>query len=298
MIPASVVITTKNRKDDLRVCLRSVLQQLPVPEVVVVDDGSTDGTSAMVLQEFPSAVLVRHDDSAGYIRRRNEGARIAQGRIIVSLDDDAVFSSPGIVAATVAAFDDDRVAAVAIPYIDVNRNPSINQLAPDSSDAYVVERYIGTAHAVRRDVFLALGGYREHLFHQGEESDLCIRLLDQGRVVRLGHGDPIHHFESPRRDFRRMDVFGPRNAVLFAWQNVPLPALLVRMPMTIAGVIAHTLQPLRLFTRIRGVIDGLVSCLSVDRRPVRQTTYALWRRLQRASPPLTLRAIASELSPR
>jgi GT2 family glycosyltransferase len=120
-----------------------------------------------------------------------------------------------------------------------SRSDAFGQAAPDDTNAYVIESFIGTAHALRRSLFLQLGGYREELFHQGEESDLCIRLLAAGYVVRLGRGEPIHHFESPRRDFRRMDHYGPRNAILFAWQNVPFPAALIQIPSTIAGVLVH-----------------------------------------------------------
>ena len=83
----------------------------------------------------------------------------------------------------------------------------VRQRAPDPSAVWVTDRFIGTAHAVRRDVFLACGGYREFLVHQGEEGDFCIRMLAGGHHVRLGNSDPIHHFESPRRDFRRMDYY-------------------------------------------------------------------------------------------
>jgi len=52
---ATVVITTKNRKEELRDALSSVLRQLGVRlEVIVIDDGSTDGTTEMLRSEFPS----------------------------------------------------------------------------------------------------------------------------------------------------------------------------------------------------------------------------------------------------
>jgi GT2 family glycosyltransferase len=298
MMSATVVVTTRNRRDDLKTCLKSVVRQTVRPEIIVVDDASDDGTPAMVAAECPEARLVTHDRMHGYIRGRNEAARLAAGDVIVSLDDDAAFSSDTIVAETMAAFDDRRVAAVAIPYIDVNREPVVRQAAPDRQSSYVVESFIGTAHAIRRDVFLQLGGYREALFHQGEESDLCVRLLEAGYVVRLGSSDPIHHFESPRRDFRRMDHYGPRNAILFAWQNVPFPAVLLQMPATILGVLALTLQPSRLLTRIRGVLDGLGSCLREDRAPVSTMVYRLWRRMRKASSPLRFDDVVAELASR
>jgi len=290
-----VVVTTRNRRDDLRTCLRSVERQSVSTEIIVIDDASDDGTSEMVAAEFPGAKLVTHPRMQGYIRGRNEAARLSTGDVIVSLDDDAAFASDQIIADTLACFDDERVAAVAIPYIDVNRDPIVRQAAPDRRASYVVESFIGTAHALRRGVFLQSGGYREELFHQGEESDLCVRLLAAGYVVRLGSGGPIHHFESPRRDFRRMDHYGPRNAILFGWQNVPFPTALVQIPATIAGVLLLTLKPSRLLTRCGGVLDGLASCARLERKPVPGPVYHLWRRMRNATSPLRLDDVAADL---
>ncbi len=82
------------------------------------------------------------------------------------------------------------------------------QSPPNTSGTWITDTFIGTAHALRRDIFLKLGGYRDHLVHQGEESDFCIRMLDAGYLVRLGRSDPINHWESPKRDLRRMDFYG------------------------------------------------------------------------------------------
>lgn len=291
---ATIVIVTKNRRDDLRKAAASAVAQIGPIEVLVIDDGSTDGTPAMIREEFPSVRLVAHAESRGYIVRRNEGARAATGDILISIDDDAAFSSPRVVAQTLAAFDGDEIGAVAIPYVDVNQGPTIRQLAPAPFPAFVARHYIGTAHAVRKRLFLELGGYREHLFHQGEESDFCIRMLAAGSFVRLGSGDPIHHFESPRRDFRRMDHYGPRNAVLFSWQNVPFPQVVIHLPATIVRLLLWTAQPGRFATRLSGVLDGCRQCWRHERRPVPGPAYWLMRRLQAQSRPPTLAQVVSE----
>ncbi len=296
VVTATVVITSKDRADDLRNCLHSVRQQVPAPEIIVIDDASTDATSAMVRDEFPEAILVTHEQPQGCIRGRNEAARLATGSVIVSLDDDAVFSSDDIVRHALAGFSDPRIAAIAIPYIDVNRDAVIRQRASDPEGVYVAASFIGTAHAIRKDVFLQLTGYREHLFHQGEESDLCIRMLAAGYVVRLGAGEPIHHFESPKRDFRRMDHYGPRNAILFVWQNVPLPAAAVLLPITIARLLVWTWNPARFLTRLVGVLSGLGQCVRQPRRPVPAATFALWRHLRVSVPPLRLDRIGGALA--
>src|SRR5207249_4509419 len=125
----------------------------------------------------------------------------AAADIIVSIDDDAIFSSPRVVEQAVVAFGHPRVAAIAIPYTEPHKTEQMLQTAPDNREIWVTDSFRGTAHALRRDVFLELGGYREHLVHQGEELDFCIRLLEQGFVVRLGGRDHIIHYEAQHRDW-------------------------------------------------------------------------------------------------
>jgi glycosyltransferase involved in cell wall biosynthesis len=281
---SSIVITTKNRKSELVTTLRSAVSQQPISEIIVIDDGSTDGTEAMIRAEFPRVIIRRHNESRGLIVRRNEGARIATGDVIISLDDDAEFSTPHVVAQTMTEFSRREVGAVAIPYIDVHRSERVNQKAPDEGALWITDAYIGTAHAVRKNVFLALGGYREQLIHQGEEMDFCLRMLDAGYVVRMGSSDPIHHFESTKRDWTRMDWYGSRNAVLFAWQNCPAVFLPVHLGATTFRTLLWTLEPRRLRTRARAVAAGYRAIMEQDRQPVRLRSYCLFRRLKKRGP--------------
>jgi glycosyltransferase involved in cell wall biosynthesis len=277
----TVVITTKNRKGELRVALRSACGQTARPEVLVIDDGSTDGTSKMVQAEFPQALLHRREESKGYIVRRNEGVRLATGDVILSIDDDAEFSTSQVVEQTLLEFGDPRIGAVAIPYIEPHKDNRLMQKAPDRERVWVTDRFIGTAHALRRDIFLKLGGYREHLVHQGEEGDYCIRLLNAGYFVRLGNADGIVHHESPKRDFRRMDYYGARNAILFVWQNVPWPAFPVHLAATTFNVLRLTFKPKRFLTRLRAIGAGYWDFWRTSRQPVRYHIYRQWRSLQR-----------------
>jgi len=290
MPDATVVITTKDRMDDLRVAVASALTQTGANiETLVVDDGSTDGTADMIRSEFPAVALHREEQSQGYIVQRNKAATLAKGAIIFSIDDDAAFSSPHTVAQTLAEFTVDRIGAVAIPFADVNKSQAVHQQAPapgSGDDIYITNTFIGTAHALRRDVFLKLGAYRTQLFHQGEEADYAIRMLDAGYVIRLGRADPVHHYESPRRDITRMSLFGLRNDVLFAWHNVPGASLPVHL-------LATTFNGLRFGCRIgrpllmaRGLAKGYAAAIGErkQRRPVSAATYRLYRRLKKQGP--------------
>jgi GT2 family glycosyltransferase len=285
MTAATVVIVTKNRKDELRIAVQSAIAQSATPEIIVIDDGSDDGTEAMVQSQFPMVRIVRHATSRGYVVRRNEGARLAAGAVVFSIDDDAEFTSARTVAQTLSEFDDSRIGAVAVPFVEPNKSPQVLQQSPDAG-RWVTDCFIGTAHAVRRDLFVALGGYRERLVHQGEERDYCIRLLASGHVVRLGGADPIQHHESARRDFRRMDYYGRRNDVLFAWHYVPMPWLPGHMAGTMVNALRTAWRVGRGVDMLRGTVAGLIDTIGHrhERTAIAPAVYRLHRALKKQGP--------------
>lgn len=247
----------------------------------------------MVAGEFPDVRFERSNASRGYIVQRNRGAQLATGPIIVSADDDAEFLHPGTVAQTIADFDDPRVGVVAIPFVDVRRSPDVRQRAPSpTTTIWAASTYWGTAHALRRDLFLALGGYRAVLEHQCEEMDYSLRLLEAGYVTRLGRAEPLVHYEAPSRDRSRISYYDRRNNVLHGWHNAPLPYLPVRL----AKVTAHTallaVQNGNGRALGRGLIAGFAAVMrgTSPRSPVSRSTYRADHMLRKHGP-LVLEAI-------
>ena len=102
----SVVITTFNALKTVEPCLRSLLADLRSAslehEVIVVDDGSTDGTADAVAAAFPEVTLVRTAATAGYAGANNVGMRLATGDAVFLLNADTVVE-PGAVSALAAA---------------------------------------------------------------------------------------------------------------------------------------------------------------------------------------------------
>jgi GT2 family glycosyltransferase len=285
-VRATVVIVTKNRKDELQRALDSCLAQTAVPAILVIDDGSVDGTAASVKANYPTVQLVRSEVSRGLIFQRNYAAQIVGTEVIVSLDDDAAFSEPTIIAAILHQFTHDRIAAIAIPFVNVRSDPKLRQSAPDTGAVWVTNEFIGTAYAIKADVFQGVGGFREFFFHQEEEGDLCIRLLEHGYVVRVGSSAPIHHFESPQRSFKRMNVYGQRNLMLFTWLNVPCPELIFHFPATVLNGLLWGIKRGFFLFRLKGTVAGVRAMLTYrrDRQPVQRKTYWLYRRLKKGGP--------------
>jgi glycosyltransferase involved in cell wall biosynthesis len=283
---ATIVITTKNRCTELRRTLQSCLTQQVCDgeiEILVVDDDSDDGTREMIAAEFPTVRLVHKTSNPGYIVSRNLAARLAKGPVIVSIDDDAIFTGPDIVECVVRDFAESRIGAVAIPHVHVTDGPREYHRAPDSDRVYIGPTFTGTAHAVRRDLFLSLGGYREVLVHQGEEIDYCVRLLNAGYYVRLGTSRPIHHYPSLKRNYPRQLYYGARNSVLITWFNAPWYVLPFRIASNIAGGLYHAMRSRHPSSFAAGALAGFGSLFAYNRhrQPIASKSYRLVRRLQK-----------------
>jgi GT2 family glycosyltransferase len=278
---ATIVIVTKDRREEALRAVASAVAQTAAVEVLVLDDASSDGTTDAIREAYPEAVVERFEKPSEITARRNLAGELARAPILVVIDDDAEFSTPNVVEQTLREFDHPRVGAVAIPYVDVPRGNAVWQLAPEPDGIWVTNFFRATAYAIRRDVFLGVGGYRTLLIHQAEEPDLCIRLLRAGYVVRLGRADPITHYGSPRRNVDRVWFLGTRNDVLFTWYYVPGRYLLTRLARVSAHLLWLGLGVRRPGLFLRAILAGYRTAFAERhrRRPVPPALYRVFRRL-------------------
>lgn len=96
-LPVSVIIPTYNRAVVLQEALAALAQQTISPdkfEVIVVDDGSTDGTPSLAGQQFPFRFRCVRQENQGATVARNHGATLSQAEILVFIDDDVTVSPP------------------------------------------------------------------------------------------------------------------------------------------------------------------------------------------------------------
>jgi GT2 family glycosyltransferase len=295
---ASVVIPTCNRVEELRALIHSLLAQNVPVEILVMDDGTSKATAEMIRNEFSQIRYYHLGSGRGPAFQRNRGIELASNNFVFPVDDDVLFSSPRILEQTVADFEHPRIAAVGIPFINIRHGQVVRQRAPNAERIYVTHAFVGAAHAVRRDVFLKLGGYREHFFYMGEEGDLCIRMLNAGYVIRLGNAAPVRHLESPSRQTPLADRYGRRNDILFAWHNVPVPLLPSHLAATTINGILSGIQTGNIVGMLGGTLSGYAQIwpLRRERRPVSSSIYRLHRQLKKKGP-LQLEKIETDLPP-
>lgn len=224
----SVVVVAWNAGDDLQRCLGSVeagLGRLDA-EVVVVDNGSADGSVAAARRQFPRISVLVTGGNLGFAAGANVGARAARGRHLVFLNPDA-FLEPGALEAMVRFLDaTPAVVGAALVNPDGSPQPSWGHFGPISHlllDTRLprwlhsrrrtrgprsVDWVYGTCLALPRGLFVALGGFDERHSMYGEDLDLCYRARAAGfptmwlpgaRVVHLGNRSGARRF-GPRRE--------------------------------------------------------------------------------------------------
>jgi len=169
----SVVIPTYNRKESVLRTLNSLCEQtLPGSqyEVVVVDDGSTDDTPSLAGLDYPFTFRYIRQDNQGGVSARNYGSELAQGDLLIFLDDDMV-AEPGYVEGLLRAHTG-QASLVSrgqlVPWIpdessvfnQISGRPGNRSVSVENIEASLAE-FASNNMAIRRDEFWALGGWRE-----------------------------------------------------------------------------------------------------------------------------------------
>jgi glycosyltransferase involved in cell wall biosynthesis len=201
----SVVIPTYNREWSLTEALQSVQDQTYTDyEVIVVDDGSTDATPALL--EAWDNIRVLSQERRGVSAARNRGVRAASGEFIAFLDSDDYWL-PGKLAAQVAFFDANPEALICqTEEIWVRRGVRVNPGQRHRKRAGMIfEPSLAlclvspSAVMLRRSLFVSVGGFDEQL-PACEDYDLWLRigcrqpigLIETPLIVkRGGHGDQL-----------------------------------------------------------------------------------------------------------
>ena len=209
-IEVSAVIVAWNGRALIDECLRSVFAHAGGRslEVIVVDNGSTDGTAEHVRSSWPEVSLIANEQNAGYTRANNQAVKVARGRYLLLINADARLE-PGCLEALVARLDRDDRAAIAGPRLvfgdgswqrwTAGRAPGLaaalnhylflERLSPrfgglylgrDVRDARVVDWVSSACLVARRDAFDEVGGMDERFFVYMDDVDLCQRVRDRG----------------------------------------------------------------------------------------------------------------------
>jgi hypothetical protein len=319
----SVVVVNWNRKELLRACLASLARQTGVPlEVIVVDNGSTDGSPDLAEQEFRVRVI-RNSENRGFCAANNQGIAAAQGEFIALLNNDAE-AEPGWLCALhracSQASDIGMAASKILVWEDPQRIDKAGHLIfPDGQNRgrgsgaldrgqYDREEEVlwpdGCAALYRKEMLDQVGGFDEDFFAYGDDAELGLRARIAGwRCIYTPAAVVRHHRGSTlgKSSMRRLELI-ERNRLLLALKLFPW-SLLWLNPVyfgarMLAGMAAagQGIGDTKYFPGIRGkwsmavaLIRGDLGALRLALRMLRKRTGI--QRIRRLSPAQVRRLI-------
>ena len=232
----TVVVITHNRRTELHRTLR-LLTALPErPPVVVVDNGSSDGSAAMVRRLFPWMALIPAQRNLGAVAR-NLAVRQVTTPYVAFCDDDTWWE-PGSLTAAADALDRHPGVAGLTARIVVEPggqdDPITEELAGSplpggpGLPGPVLLSFLAGASVLRCQPFREVGGFSPRLWLGGEEELLAADLITRGYLLCYLPSAVVHHQASVLRDPTHRRWLGIRNTLWFTWLRRPLCAALKR----------------------------------------------------------------------
>ncbi|HTU90966.1 MAG TPA: glycosyltransferase family 2 protein [Gemmataceae bacterium] len=223
----SVCIVNWNCREHLQACLQSLRERAAEVslEVLVVDNGSSDGAADMVAEQFPEVILIRNAENTGFARANNQAAGLARGHYLFFLNNDTVVP-PGTLNGLFDYAQAHPEAGIigprlrderGRPQLSCRTRPTLAALlnritwlrwfrlfrreyrryrgreADAGSAPRPVEILMGAALFVPHAVFRACGAWDEEYTFGGEDIDLCVRIGRRYRVI-YHPGLEIVHF--------------------------------------------------------------------------------------------------------
>ncbi|MFH5823821.1 glycosyltransferase family 2 protein [Georgenia sp. AZ-5] len=231
-----VVVITHNRRDELCRTL-GALRALPeAPHVVVVDNGSEDGTARTVRERYPWVELVASEKNLGAVGRNVGVARLETP--YVAFCDDDTWWAPGSLARAADALDASPDVAVITARIVVEPAGTEDPIVAELRESPVRGRpglpgpalgsFLAGASVLRREAFQEVGGFHPRLWLGGEEELLAADLAAAGWELCYLEELTVHHQASAARDADKRLRDGIRNTLWFTWLRRPVPAALRR----------------------------------------------------------------------
>ena len=230
----TVAVITHNRRAELTRTLDHLAALPEKPAVIVVDNGSTDGTAACVRWRHPGVRLIASRRNLGAV-----GRNLAVRQVVtpyVAFCDDDTWWEPGSIAQAADALDAHPDVASVTARIIVEQSGEDDPIVPELAHSPVSARpglpgpallsIMAGASVLRTDAFREAGGFSPRLWLGGEEELLCTDLVTAGYWLCYLPEAKVHHQASLARDATLRRRLGIRNTLWFTWLRRPVrPAL-------------------------------------------------------------------------
>ncbi|WP_430792512.1 glycosyltransferase [Bacillus subtilis] len=210
MVKTSIIILTYNQLVLTKQCLKSIWKHTNSDciEIIVVDNGSSDGTCDY-LKQISSIKVIFNKTNKGFAKACNQGLEVATGDNILFLNNDTVVTSHWLKPMIKLLYQDDKIGMVGpvsnyvsgpqqvpVDYTNVEGIENFSRLycLQQRGKSKAVLRLVGFCLLVKKEVLDEIGGFDER-FEGGsfEDDDLCLRALQKGYQLKIALDSFVHH---------------------------------------------------------------------------------------------------------
>lgn len=245
----AVVIITRNRSEELLHTLARMASLPENPRIVVVDNGSSDGTPARVGDRFPAIDVIPLGANLG-AAGRTVGVELVKEPYVAFCDDDCWWE-PGSLARAADLLDNHpRLALISGRVLigtEEREDPTCRVMeksplrAVDGLPGTPILGFLAGASMVRRSAFLDAGGFERRLFLGCEEILLALDLAVMDWQLAYVKDVVVHHHPSARRESSGRRLIHSRNSLWVDWLRRPATHAIGR---TLAALLANFPDPL------------------------------------------------------
>ena len=248
-------------------------------EIIVVDDGSWDGSVKLLTKKFPEVTLIKHKVNRGFSAGVNTGTRMAKGDLVLLINTDVIPSEDFLIP-VFKHFEDPLVFAVSLHeegfawakgsfwggYIQL----AMGEETKTSHRSFYVS---GGSGVFRRSIWMELGGMDEKLLSPfyWEDIDICYRAEKRGYInLWEPDGKVVHKHESTISKFPKTYVqrVKERNQLLVIWKNIGSPTLIRNH---IIGILRRAIKHPGYFRIILMALGRLGIALKARKKEMKQS---------------------------
>jgi GT2 family glycosyltransferase len=298
-ILVTVLIVAWDRKQDTLETIKSVHEQAYEDfEIVVVDNGSRDGTVEAVHQAYPAVRVIALDRNVGIAAGRNAGIASARGDIVLCLDSDASLGHDTLTH-VVQKFQADPALGVINSKIVNAYTRQFDQIAgwayteknkADQDREFLSFSFSEGGCAIRKEVFDKVGLFWDLLFFGSEGQEFGLRVWDAGYKILYCPEAVVYHRVSPERRIAggSLDYLLFRNALFIYLLRYPCWMLMFYVPLKTAAVLVRATRRGYLRDVLPAFSDVVRQLPSLwkQRRPISNKTARFYMKLQREHGPL------------
>jgi GT2 family glycosyltransferase len=261
----SIVILSWNRKEKLKYVLTKLREQsYPNIEIIVVDNGSTDGTVEEVERKFTEVKLIKLPRNIG-LEGYNIGFKNAKGKYIVVLDDDS-YPEKDAIERGIIEFEKDAALGIIAFHILTPSGEVITKDWPEN-----VTSFWGCGAMIRKSALEKVGYYDPDLFIYGNEYDLAIRMWHYGYKVIYNKNIIGYHMlaKSEVRKTKKGMFYGTRGDIWFCFKYFSGKHLFLSLSRVLFRNFTRAINEKSLFSFFKGIIAGFLELGKIKNKKIK-----------------------------